>query len=94
MLTLLTFENIIICFVALLVGIIFGAIAHKGIVGVIIKLLKLQIDTSKVPFMNLDAVLFTFFLFLLFSLFYLYQTGLSFEKFLTNFSTYGTKGRK
>ncbi|AEW56237.1 ABC transporter, permease [Bacillus cereus F837/76] len=60
MLTLLTFENIIICFVALLVGIIFGAIAHKGIVGVIIKLLKLQIDTSKVPFMNLDAVLFTF----------------------------------
>ncbi|MED0993475.1 ABC transporter permease [Bacillus nitratireducens] len=60
MLTLLTFENIIICFVALLVGIIFGAIAHKGIVGVIIKILKLQIDTSKVPFINLDAVLFTF----------------------------------
>ncbi|MDV6039602.1 ABC transporter permease [Bacillus sp. SM-B1] len=60
MLKLLTFENIIICFAALLVGIIFGAIAHKGIVGVIIKLLKLQIDTSKVPFMNLDAVPFTF----------------------------------
>nr|WP_276066449.1 ABC transporter permease [Bacillus pacificus] len=60
MLKLLTFENIIICFVALLVGIIFGAIAHKGIVGVIIKILKLQIDTSKVPFINLDAVLFTF----------------------------------
>ena len=57
MLTLLTFENIIICFVCLVV---FFAIAHKGIVGVIIKLLKLQIDTSKVPFMNLDAVLFTF----------------------------------
>ncbi|MEI5914847.1 FtsX-like permease family protein [Bacillus albus] len=60
MLKLLTFENIIICFAALLVGVIFGAIAHKGIVGVIIKLLKLQIDTSKVPFINLDAVLFTF----------------------------------
>lgn len=60
MLKLLTFENIIICFAALLVGIIFGAIAHKGIVGVIIKILKLQIDTSKVPFINLDAVLFTF----------------------------------
>ncbi|PFB23662.1 ABC transporter permease [Bacillus cereus] len=60
MLKLLTFENIIICFAALLVGIIFGAIAHKGIVGAIIKILKLQIDTSKVPFINLDAVLFTF----------------------------------
>lgn len=60
MLTLLTFENIIICFAALFVGIIFGAISHKGIVGAIIKILKLQIDTSKVPFINLDAVLFTF----------------------------------
>ena len=60
MLKLLTFENIIICFVALLVGIIFGAIAHKGIVGAIIKILKLQIDTSTVPFINLDAVLFSF----------------------------------
>lgn len=60
MLKLLTFENIIICFAALFVGIIFGAIAHKGIVGAIIKILKLQIDTSKVPFINLDAVLFTF----------------------------------
>lgn len=60
MLKLLTFENIIICFAALFVGIIFGDIAHKGIVGAIIKILKLQIDTSKVPFINLDAVLFTF----------------------------------
>ena len=60
MLKLLTFENIMICLAALFVGIIFGAIAHKGIVGAIIKILKLQIDTSKVPFINLDAVLFTF----------------------------------
>ncbi|MFB5581950.1 FtsX-like permease family protein [Bacillus albus] len=60
MLKLLTFENIIICFAALFVGITFGAIAHKGIVEAIIKILKLQIDTSKVPFINLDAVLFTF----------------------------------
>ncbi|CAM4170415.1 FtsX-like permease family protein [Bacillus paramycoides] len=60
MLKLLTFENIIICLAALLVGITFGSIAHKGIVEAIIKLLKLQIDTSKVPLINLDAVLFTF----------------------------------
>ncbi|KAB7680468.1 ABC transporter permease [Bacillus sp. B1-WWTP-T-0.5-Post-4] len=60
MLKLLTFENIIVCFAALLVGITFGAIAHKGIVEAIIKILKLQIDTSRVPFINLDAVLFTF----------------------------------
>ena len=80
MLKLLTFENIIICFAALFVGIIFGAIAHKGIVGAIIKILKLQIDTTKVPFINLDAVLFTFAFIFAVLLFYLYQIGLFFEK--------------
>ena len=60
MLKLLTFENFIICFAALIVGIAFGAIAHKGIVEMIVKVLKLQIDTSKVPLINPDAVLFTF----------------------------------
>ncbi|WP_090995882.1 FtsX-like permease family protein [Bacillus sp. 491mf] len=60
MLKLLTFENIIICFAALIVGIAFGAIAHKGIVEVIVRALKLQIDTSEVPLMHSGAVLFTF----------------------------------
>lgn len=60
MLKLLTFENIIICFVALIVGIGFGAIAHKGIVEAIVRVLKLQIDTSKISLINPNAVLFTF----------------------------------
>lgn len=60
MLKLLTFENIIICFAALIVGIAFGAITHKGIVEAIVRVLKLQIDTSEVPLINPDAILFTF----------------------------------
>lgn len=60
MLKLLTFENIIICFAALIVGIVFGAIAHKGIVEAIVRVLKLQIDTSEMPLINPNAVLFTF----------------------------------
>lgn len=60
MVKLLTFENIIICFVSLIVGIAFGTLAHKGIVEAIVRVLKLHIDTSEVPLINPDAVLFTF----------------------------------
>lgn len=60
MVKLLTLENILICFAALIVGINLGAVAHKGIVGAIVKLLKLQIETSEIPFININAVVFTF----------------------------------
>ncbi|GAB0171291.1 FtsX-like permease family protein [Lysinibacillus sp. CTST325] len=60
MVKLLTLENILICFAALIVGILLGAVAHKGIVGAIVKLLKLQIETSEIPFINIKAVIFTF----------------------------------
>ncbi|WP_000523771.1 ABC transporter permease [Bacillus cereus] len=60
MVKLLTFENIIICFTALIVGIVLGAVAHKGIIEVIVRALKLNINTSEVPLMNLDSVRFTF----------------------------------
>ncbi|PFA19822.1 MULTISPECIES: FtsX-like permease family protein [Bacillus cereus group] len=60
MVKLLTFENIIICFTALIVGIVLGAVAHKGIIEVIVRVLKLNINTSEVPLMNLDSVRFTF----------------------------------
>ena len=60
MVKLLTLENILICFAALIVGIVLGAVAHKGIVGAIVKLLKLQIETSEMPFINMKAVIFTF----------------------------------
>ncbi|WP_018783143.1 FtsX-like permease family protein [Bacillus sp. 95MFCvi2.1] len=60
MVKLLTFENIIISFTALIVGIVLGAVAHKGIIEVIVKVLKLNINTFEVPLINLDSVLFTF----------------------------------
>lgn len=60
MIKLLTFENILICFMSLIVGIIFGSLAHKGIIEVIVRALKLQIETSKIPLINMNAILFTF----------------------------------
>ncbi|ATP40849.1 ABC transporter permease [Solibacillus sp. R5-41] len=60
MLKLLTFENTLICFGSLLVGIAIGSITHKGIVEVIVRVLKLQIETSEIPLINYSAVLFTF----------------------------------
>ncbi|WP_459502591.1 FtsX-like permease family protein [Bacillus sp. C1] len=60
MVKLLTFENVIICFAALIVGIALGAVVHKGIIEVIVRVLKLQMNTSEVPFINLNSVRFTF----------------------------------
>ncbi|MFD3445699.1 FtsX-like permease family protein [Microbacteriaceae bacterium 4G12] len=59
MLKLLTIESILICCGSLIAGIIMGAIAHKGIVEVIVSVLKLQIKTSEIPLINNNAVLFT-----------------------------------
>lgn len=56
MLQLLTFENIFICFGSLVVGIFMGSFVHKGIVAGIVHLLDLQIDNSKIPFLNLKAI--------------------------------------
>ena len=47
-LSLLTFENIVICFGASLIGIICGAFVHKGIVFLISKLLNLGINNSEI----------------------------------------------
>lgn len=60
MLKLLTFENIFICFGSLLVGIVAGVFAHKVIVEVIVRVLNLQINTSKIPIINMNAVWITF----------------------------------
>ncbi|WP_075982054.1 FtsX-like permease family protein [Bacillus massilinigeriensis] len=59
MLRLLTIENILICLGSLLAGVVMGAILHKGIVEVIVRALKLQIETSAIPLFNYDAILFT-----------------------------------
>lgn len=55
-LSLLTFENILTCSGALIVGLILGALVHKGIVFGINTLLNLSIDNSQIPFFNMSAI--------------------------------------
>ena len=71
MLRLLSFENFLICISALGIGTFFGAFVHKGIVIGIVRLLDLQIDLSKIPLFNLEALSFisVFVLLVLFVLF-------------------------
>lgn len=54
-LSLLTFENILICCGAFIVGIILGGVAHKGIVYIINQLLNLGINNSEISVFNVNA---------------------------------------
>ncbi len=54
-LSLLTFENILVCSGSLVAGLSLGAILHKGIVYGITVLLNLTVDNSQIPFFNLKA---------------------------------------
>ena len=55
-LSLLTFENLLICFGAYILGMAAGGFAHKGIVCFINHLLHLGIDTSRIPFWNFPRI--------------------------------------
>ncbi|HGL3951322.1 TPA: ABC transporter permease [Clostridioides difficile] len=55
-LSLLTFENVLICSGAFIIGLVLGALAHKGIVFGITALLNLSIDNSQIPFFNIKAI--------------------------------------
>ena len=55
-LQMLAFENLFICGFALVIGLVLGAAAHKGIVFGISALLGLSIDTAKIPFFQPSAV--------------------------------------
>ncbi len=55
-LSLLTFENVLICCGALCTGVLLGAIMHKGIVAGITALLRLSIDTAQIPFFEVNAI--------------------------------------
>ncbi|PJN54698.1 Bacitracin export permease protein BceB [Paenibacillus sp. GM2FR] len=59
MLKLLTFENILISLGALLIGILLGGFAHKGIVGGISMLLDLRINSAIIPLFKGKAVLYS-----------------------------------
>jgi putative ABC transport system permease protein len=56
MLSLLVSENILIGCGSLIVGLVLGAIMHKGIVYGTTALLNLSIDNSEIPFFNFDAI--------------------------------------
>lgn len=58
-LSLLTMENTLICIGAFGVGLVLGAIAHKGIVVGITALLNLSIDSAQIPLFNISSVLKT-----------------------------------
>lgn len=58
-LSLLTFENILVYSGAFFVGLILGSIAHKGIVIGITAILKLSVDSSQIPLFNIDAIVKT-----------------------------------
>lgn len=58
-LRLLTLENIFICCGAFLVGLVLGAIAHKGIIIGITTLLRLSIASSQMPLFNKNAIVKT-----------------------------------
>lgn len=53
---LLVSENILIGCGSLIVGLVLGAIMHKGIVYGTTALLNLSIDNSEIPFFNFDAI--------------------------------------
>ncbi len=55
-LSLLAFENILVCSGAYILGILAGGFAHKGIVSLISRLLRLGIDNSEILFWDLAAV--------------------------------------
>lgn len=59
MLSLLTFENIVISCGAFVVGLALGAILHKGIVGGITALLRLSLDAAQIPFFHMGAAIKT-----------------------------------
>ena len=56
MLSLLVSENILIGCGSLIVGLVLGAIMHKGIVYGTTALLNLSIDNAEIHFFNLNAI--------------------------------------
>lgn len=62
-LSLLILENAAVCLGAFIVGVFFGAIAHKGITAGITALLNLSADNGQIPLFNENAVIKTVYVF-------------------------------
>ncbi len=58
-LSLLTTENLLVCFGAFLAGILLGSVFHKGIVYGITRLLDLSVNHSEIPFFHSNAIVKT-----------------------------------
>ena len=58
-LSLLTTENLLVCFGAFITGILFGSVFHKSIVFGITRLLDLSVNNSEIPFFNINAIVKT-----------------------------------
>lgn len=58
-LSLLTTENLLVCFGAFIAGILFGSVFHKSIVFGITRLLDLSVNNSEIPFFNINAIVKT-----------------------------------
>ncbi len=58
-LSLLTTENLLVCFGAFIAGILLGSVFHKGIVYGITRLLDLSVNNSEIPFFNSNAIVKT-----------------------------------
>ncbi|MGO0883186.1 FtsX-like permease family protein [Clostridioides difficile] len=60
-LKLVMIENVFICMIALIMGVLTGSLLHKFIIYIIVHLLNLNIDSSKIPFFNINAILSSLF---------------------------------
>jgi putative ABC transport system permease protein len=56
---LLALENIFVCVASFLLGIVLGALTHKGIVAATTKLLALNISNSEIPFFNTKSIAYS-----------------------------------
>jgi putative ABC transport system permease protein len=56
---LLALENIFVCTASFLLGIVLGALTHKGIVATTTKLLNLNINNSEIPFFNTKSIAYS-----------------------------------
>ncbi|MCC0655031.1 MULTISPECIES: ABC transporter permease [unclassified Clostridioides] len=56
-LKLVMIENIFICMIAFIIGVLAGSLLHKFIIHVIVHSLNLNVDSSKIPFFNVNAVI-------------------------------------
>ncbi|MBQ8998819.1 MAG: ABC transporter permease [Clostridium sp.] len=59
MVGLLLMESALMCCIGLIVGILLGGLAHRGIIQLLVEILGLQLGNLEIPFINIQAVQIT-----------------------------------